>query len=602
MIHSCLSDFYEEKVLPALFERLDWAFPEFQWTRTACGWTGSRRGENGYTDPSGSATILCSHPWGFVDQNGNAISWISYVGRSHGANGSSFTSIVKTLANLAGVDDGVLNSVSHLDEQEAERNERGRELAESFVAYCQARLWGVAGANVTSVLEREYGISTHSIRYLPIGLYTSPGDVVQHLLARGFSHDEIAQSYLVCDERISGRLIVPWRDRWGRIATIAAQDLAQPNGRAGQLLYLKGGEKTEAFGLDVALRPGSGGHEHLILVDTILDAIFFQSVGLSNVATIGTRDNTVSSDHWTKLAEHEIRAVTLATIDRDPLTARSWSSLDQLNHSRNAPQVFTLAMEDFGRKLTAADLVRGHGLDRFRDVLKKRIHVYRCVALEVVRKHKQAAEWTDDGLSAAIHEAVEFDSRINDPQRNLDLERYFWPTILESTGVCWDRLRYLHRGSFREEPTQRQMTLNAGHLKTLLCELETALRASDYEGFKKLICTAARDFETDGQHPDFNIVDADLNWRYPLKDETDESIDGFAKDGLYDDPHTKHGEYSSMSPLDDLRRPASAEIRAMAYELWDRDGRPVGLDQYFWFRAEQALLEQAVTETADWQE
>src|SRR5450759_1029970 len=36
-------DFLENEVLPALFERLDAAFPEFGWKRTSRGWTATDR-------------------------------------------------------------------------------------------------------------------------------------------------------------------------------------------------------------------------------------------------------------------------------------------------------------------------------------------------------------------------------------------------------------------------------------------------------------------------------------------------------------------------------------------------------------------------------
>ena len=72
MNRSQLTDVYEKKVLPALFARLDWAFPEFQWTRTASGWTGIHKPENGYRNPAGSSTIVCNQPWGYVDQHGVA--------------------------------------------------------------------------------------------------------------------------------------------------------------------------------------------------------------------------------------------------------------------------------------------------------------------------------------------------------------------------------------------------------------------------------------------------------------------------------------------------------------------------------------------------
>jgi len=36
--------------------------------------------------------------------------------------------------------------------------------------------------------------------------------------------------------------------------------------------------------------------------------------------------------------------------------------------------------------------------------------------------------------------------------------------------------------------------------------------------------------------------------------------------------------------------PTEQEIRTLAYQMWEEAGRPEGLDQSFWYEAEQSLL------------
>jgi hypothetical protein len=38
-----------------------------------------------------------------------------------------------------------------------------------------------------------------------------------------------------------------------------------------------------------------------------------------------------------------------------------------------------------------------------------------------------------------------------------------------------------------------------------------------------------------------------------------------------------------------MESPGEDEIRRRAHELWERSGRPVGLDDEFWYRAERDL-------------
>ncbi|WP_332687636.1 DUF2934 domain-containing protein [Devosia sp.] len=41
------------------------------------------------------------------------------------------------------------------------------------------------------------------------------------------------------------------------------------------------------------------------------------------------------------------------------------------------------------------------------------------------------------------------------------------------------------------------------------------------------------------------------------------------------------------------------EIRDRAYALWQEEGSPEGRDQEFWYRAEQALAEQADVDSSE---
>ena len=66
--------FYEQRVLPALFQRLDRAFPELEWNWTGDGWKGVKKTDGGIYNRHDQTAVVCNHPWGFVTRAG---SWLS---------------------------------------------------------------------------------------------------------------------------------------------------------------------------------------------------------------------------------------------------------------------------------------------------------------------------------------------------------------------------------------------------------------------------------------------------------------------------------------------------------------------------------------------
>src|SRR3989344_4339752 len=72
-------DFYEREVLPALFERLNSAFPEFGWTRTGRGWTATNRDHTKRYSDARPGRVVCNIPSGFLVNGGQAMSWAAYV-------------------------------------------------------------------------------------------------------------------------------------------------------------------------------------------------------------------------------------------------------------------------------------------------------------------------------------------------------------------------------------------------------------------------------------------------------------------------------------------------------------------------------------------
>ncbi len=438
-------DFYERRVLPALFERLDRAFPELQWTRDGDGWQGLAPAKaNGVA--ASCLRLQCKHPWGFVDSTGNAVSWLTHAQGGQPPTPERLVETIRHLAQRAGVDDAPLaERFSREDQIEAHRAERQRELLEAFVAYCHVTMCSDAGHAALEYLQRYYGINGHEVGELPLGVYTSQKDVRDHLSGVGFSDEEIAESRVVRDVRLDGRIIIPWRDRRGLIRRVVAHESSEKLHGLPRQLYRKADETEDAFGLDVALRPSSGGRDHLILVEGILDAVYFHTHGVPNVATFGAAGKVPTVVQWERLAQLGVRQVTLALNDDEPGWERTLLALDHAYRAAKAPQVFAVRRRAFDTARGAATAARIQGTGRFRYVVSQRLHGFHYIAAALIDEHKPGTKWTDPALVALLNDAIDFDACVYRPQRAWELERFFWQPILEEIGADWETVRHLLR-------------------------------------------------------------------------------------------------------------------------------------------------------------
>lgn len=586
-----LHEFYVQQVLPQLFEHLDRAFPEFSWTRTAIGWKGTRRTENGRLDRVPYQVISCNQPWGFVTADGTTISWLSYANGGSNPNEQEFVRSVYELARRADVP--VANTDwGHAEIQNAVTEQRQADLLEDFVAHCHLRLSSAAGQSILAGLRDGYGVSVSDLDELTVGVYTTTQEVGEHLLRRGYSHEEVTQAAVAGDHRLSSRLIIPWRDRWGQLKTVVARDLLRRQASAGIDLYLKGGTRTGVFGLDVALRESSEGKKHLVLVDSILDVIYLQSLGVRNAAAITGHNKMPVSHHWEQLASAGVHAVTLAVTDSSAWVKQTTSAVRESNQARQSPEIHVVDTGQLGSRQTAADFVRQHGLKPFRDLLQRRTHGYRYVAGDLVERHRPAGGWNEASLTGMLVEAVRFDAEVNDPPRALQLERHFWPTILETTGLDWDALRQHLNNRYANIPDDWQQRWSSRNLKQLVRELRQALKQDDYSRFRDLICAAARDFEADRKQPEPSVGSEPRYVAKSIETDYQQWRPLVVHRWLEESPVPRRFTFQTESKGHTWTRSSSAsssDIRALAYRLWEENGRPVGRDREFWFQAEQAL-------------
>lgn len=308
-----LDAYLTETVYPALFDRLDGAFPEFDWTKDGDAWQArawpadfpyavqDRRPDR--------LMVYPDRPW-WIKVHGHAgVRFLDYANGGRRPTGEDFPKAVRSLCVLAGVP-------CPLGEQDAERTEHAhrredrRAVLEDVAASCSEVLWSERGEQARAYLRAERGLADEDIRALNLGLYPSASEVGKSLAVRGHSAEAVKEAAAVW-RKIEGYIIIPWADERGRPLTLYGRwhektlplmkDLhawrreRQERWEAWEKRRDAGGEaaweeptvpktnalpgkdtKASPFCLDRAL---GHGHQELVLVEGLFDAAFLQVRG-----------------------------------------------------------------------------------------------------------------------------------------------------------------------------------------------------------------------------------------------------------------------------------------------------------------------------------
>jgi len=280
------------------------------------------------------------------------------------------------------------------------------------------------------------GFDLSALDHLPLGLFTDPGTLGQRLGEAGFSDREIETSELLADPRLSGRLIGPIRDRHGRIVSFWAR---HPEDHPPHWLF-KGPWRSQVglFGLDTALRPEAGAHEHLVIVQDVLDAILLHGRGLSNVAALAAPVSGAAEPRWRHVSQAQIARVTLAV---DPPQGDPQALLDALEpllRASSPPEVFVLLPDELDGHESIGKLIRRASADELRSVLHDAsLPAYSVRACAILDSHRAGRPWTEPRRHAAWKEAISYYAS-SGPAAAPQLDTYFVPVIVAGLGRSWD--------------------------------------------------------------------------------------------------------------------------------------------------------------------
>ena len=166
MVRPTTLEVYRAVVLPALFERLDSALPEFGWRRDRWGWVATNQ-EFTHRVLGVRADRVVAHdfgepPSGFLVHDGKSVLWTAYLNGGVKPRREEFARTARELAVRAGLDPSVLDRPRPRD--------RRSELLQAVFVFAEAELRGERGANARAYLG-ERGFPPGAIEQCGLGLF-----------------------------------------------------------------------------------------------------------------------------------------------------------------------------------------------------------------------------------------------------------------------------------------------------------------------------------------------------------------------------------------------------------------------------------------------
>ena len=473
-----LGDFLDHEVYPALFDRLDRAFPEYGFYRRGKHWQATADASRALPGSPRPDRVCCyeNRPWCLVIHGRNPVRLLDLVNGGTKPTGADFPDAVRKLADLAGVPFPERQVSREEAERHAKRHAR-RSALEAVCTLCRATLLCDGGKAARTYLEGR-GLDAGAQDKLGLGLYPSVA-VVEAMLRAGEHDVEAARSEGLLFEAMEGYAVFPWADASGQPMTIYGRwpEKTPPKDRPKTLALAGEGSKASPLYFDRARRAGL---KDVVLVEGLVDAALLQAKGEAGV--IACMGSQLSRSQLQTLKRHGVRAVTIC-LDPDGAGEKGTLACTEGLYESGITAFVAPALPD-GKD--PDEYVLKHGLDAWRAHIEQAEHPFRYKARSIVRAHMGEA-WTDRSLAACLDDAVAFDARVKDAERLTDLSSFFWPQILKATNVDFDAIN-VRREAAREKA---KMERERSACEELVRAASNKLREGDLAAAKELLCEGA---------------------------------------------------------------------------------------------------------------
>jgi hypothetical protein len=473
-----LGEFLDHEVYPALFDRLDRAFPEYGFQRRGKHWEATAEATRALPGSPRPDRVCCygNRPWCLVVHGGNPVRLLDLVNGGTKPTGADYPEAVRKLSELAGVPFPQREVSPEEAKRHAKRHAR-RSALEAVCFLCRTTLLSDGGKATRAYLEGR-GLDAGGQETLGLGLYPSVATVEATL--RDSGHDiEAARVEGLLFKAMEGYAVFPWADASGQPMTIYGRwpEKTPPQHKPKTLALPGEGSKASPLYFDRARRAGL---KHVVLVEGLVDAALLQAKGEAGV--IACMASQFSRSQLQTLERHGVRAVTTC-LDPDGAGDKGTLACAERLYASGINAFVAPALPD-GKD--PDEYVLEHGLDAWRARIEQAEHAFRYKARSIVRAHMGEA-WTDCSLAACLDEAVAFDTTVKDAERLTDLASFFWPEILKATNVDLNAINARREMARQQAEIERERYA----LEELFRAANNKLRDGDFGGAKDLLFEGA---------------------------------------------------------------------------------------------------------------
>jgi DNA primase len=428
-----LGTFLQEEVYPRLSAEEVYTHEVHAWHKSADRWRGSCPWHD---SESGTAFVVSLGSllwWCAACQRGGGplqYRWWLKTRLGQPLRGADFIEEVKGLAQLAGV--AFPEAELSADQLRVARYyESRRAILLDLQGLAQEELWTRGGEEARDYLHAR-GFEDAGIRDLQMGLYRDPEKVKNWLSARRHTLADLNHAG-VLNPNLAGYILIPWPDAYGRPLTIYGryQRKRPPEGLPKTTALPGEGTKRVPLYFDRARRAG---HQHLTLVEGVLDAALLQTRGETQaVACVGAQ---LSDGQIQTLRRHRVQSLTIC-LDPDPGGANGVLSCLKRLEGTGITGYVAGTLPD-GQD--PDEFVVANGIEAWRKHLVGAVHGYRYQARRLVDQCRSEAGWTDQAADQVMREALAFAAALP-PRQDDELVRHFWPEIMAVTGSTEGSIR-----------------------------------------------------------------------------------------------------------------------------------------------------------------
>ena len=449
-----ITDWKNNELYPKLFECIDRAFPEHNFTRNSTGWISSTK-LDGSPHSRKDKTVISRKAPGFILENGGeTLSLVDYVMRRYNV---EFIEAVKTLAAVAGLH---LPQSQNYDSPNYQKYREQTTLLEACNGYFMYCLEKATGAEEVRAYLSSRGYSSEDVKAMELGYIPSQEKLSSYLRDKGYSQSLIEETVKL-NSAIGDthKLILPFRSG-GVLKGFVAR--AHSPEQKNKYINSTGLVRSETlYNIKAAKND-----KDIVIVEGYLDALISDVRGIENVVALGGVN--LSSEQVKDALERGAKKFTLC-LDKDTAGESGTLKAIEVILAAGVSNIYVATLPELnGVKADPDQLIKEKGAESFKAVIDEAVAYYQYILQTITNKYGKIQE-ESGGLTAKeidnfLEEVVVKGSKLEPIHRDLYRNSALTHEGIIELGITAESLSI----KLQELATTREKEAQAKALKTLL--------------------------------------------------------------------------------------------------------------------------------------